>query len=274
MKRVVGPLFILSGTLWVEAALAQGANTAPPTAQFPSMEPAPAQAPATPELPAKAPNPAPPLRPVPTAPPAAAPTPAAAPPPPSAYPAYPYPPPYPYGYPALVPLTPTKPPATDSEEVFTITLAPLLLIGPIVQLTGELRATPHFGISAIVGYGSIAVDGSSNATASAYELGARAVGYPLKKFKSLQLGAQLLYLKVDSNDAATGTTLSDNAAGVAFGPFAGYKLVTDIGFTFVGQLGVQYLSAQAEAHDDAGNVATSKDNRFLPLANAEIGWSF
>jgi hypothetical protein len=179
-----------------------------------------------------------------------------------------------------VPIAQPKPAASDSDEVFTVALAPLLLIAPIVQLTGELRATPHFGVAAIVGYGSIAVDTASgsglnpNASVTAYEFGGRLTGYPLKKFKGLQLGAQLMYLHIASNGSIAAGNVTGTGAGVAGGPFAGYKLVTDIGFTFVGQLGVQYLSAQAESHDDSGNSNSADSNRFLALLNLEVGWSF
>ena len=149
-----------------------------------------------------------------------------------------------------------------------------------MQLTGEVRATPHFGISVIAGYGSIGVDSTNsdgiadNVKLTAYEIGGRLIGYPLKKFKSLQLGAQLLYLKVDTGGPISGTNVSGAGAGVAFGPFAGYKLVTSGGFTFFAQLGFQYLSAQAEAHDTSGNSDSASNNRFLALLNLDIGWSF
>jgi hypothetical protein len=177
-------------------------------------------------------------------------------------------------------LVPIKPPASDSDQVFSLTLSPLLLILPIVQLTGEVRATPHVGISAILGYGSIGVDGTTsdgepnNTRVNAYELGGRVTAYPLKKFKSLRLGAQLMYLRVDTGDTVTTSDVSGTGAGVAVGPFAGYKLVTDGGFTFVGDFGFQYLSAQAEAHDSAGNTSSASDSRLLPLLNLDLGWSF
>jgi hypothetical protein len=261
--------------------LAENAGTTPPTAQFPPAEPA------HPAPPASAPTPAPsaPTPPGATSPATAAPpsnspaaTPpagAAAPPAPSAY-TYP-PPPYPYAYPELVPTS--KPAPKDSDEIVTLTISPLHLIFPILQLTGELRVTPHLGVSVIGGYGTIAVQTSNIDTfqdtrVSAFELGGRVIGYPLKQFKSLQLGAQLMYLKVDTGGAISGTNISGSGAGVAFGPFAGYKVITRVGFTFVAQFGIQYLSAQAEAHNTTGASDSAKDNRFLPLLNLEIGWSF
>jgi hypothetical protein len=281
MKRVVGALFILSAAFCGKHALAEGAgSTPPPTAQFPSTEPAPANTqkaqapPAASEAPG-APSAAPP--PVTAAPP---PPPGTAPPAAQGgYPPYPYPPSYPYAPPELVP---TTAPATDSDEVVTISISPLHLIFPIVQLTGEVRATPHFGISVIAGYGSVPVDttntnsitGTSSVKFTAYEIGGRLIGYPLKKFKSLQLGGQLMYLKVDTNGPLPDSNISETGAGVAFGPFVGYKLVTSVGFTFLAQFGVQYLSAQAEAHDTNGVSSSESNNRFLLLLNLDIGWSF
>lgn len=278
MKRVVGTLFIVSTGLYGRQVLAQSAGATPPTAQFPPAEPShaappasapPATAPATPST-------APPVN---AAPANNSATPVAAPPagptPPPAPPAYTYPPPpYPYAYPELVP-TP-KPAPKDSDEIVTFTISPFHLIFPIVQLTGEVRVTPHLGVSVIGGYGTVAVQTSTveDTRVSAYELGGRVIGYPLKQFKSLQLGAQLMYLKLDTGGAISGTNVSGSGAGVAFGPFGGYKIITPAGFTFVAQFGVQYLSAQAEAHDTSGNSNSAKDNRFLPMLNLEIGWSF
>jgi hypothetical protein len=156
------------------------------------------------------------------------------------------------------------------------------LIAPIVQLTGELRATPHFGVSVVAGYGSISTSTNSTSTSgttdnvrfTAYEIGGRLIGYPLKKFKSLQLGAQLMYLKVATDGPIADSNVSGTGAGVAFGPFVGYKLVTSGGFTFLAQLGFQYLSAQAEAHDTTGLSNSASQNQFLPILNLDVGWSF
>jgi len=201
---------------------------------------------------------------------------------PPAYAPYPTPPQYPYPPPAYYPtpeLVPTQPPASDSDQTFSLTLSPLHLIFPIVQLTGELRAAPHFGISVIAGYGEIGVDESGNALGSAsqfttYELGGRLIGYPLKKFKSLQLGGQLLYVKVDSNGPISNTDVTGTAAGFAFAPFAGYKLITAGGFTLFAQFGVNYLVVRANAHDSSGNTGSDSEKRFAPLVNFDVGWSF
>ncbi len=151
------------------------------------------------------------------------------------------------------------------------------MIAPILQLTGEARVVPHFGISVLAGYGELGVDTTDSfgdrqsVKVKVYELGARAIGYPLKNFKSLQLGAQLLYLHVDTENL---NDVSGTGAGAAIGPFIGYKLITEAGFTFLAQGGFQYLAARADAHDSFGNSASDTDSRFLPLLNLDIGWSF
>ena len=50
------------------------------------------------------------------------------------------------------------------------------------------------------------------------------------------------------------------------GSFLGYKIATDVGFTFDGQLGVEHVSAQAD------NGQSNKT--WIPLLNLNIGWSF
>ncbi|HEY4103316.1 MAG TPA: hypothetical protein VGM44_05465, partial [Polyangiaceae bacterium] len=128
------------------------------------------------------------------------------------------------------------------------------------------------------GYGTIdstTIDSSSAPyRLKAYELGGRVVWYPLKKFKSLQVGGQLLYVKVDTDGPINGNGVTGTAAGTAFGPFAGYKLITAGGFTFLVQFGVEYLVAQAEAHDNTGASDSNSGSRFSPLLNLDVGWSF
>jgi hypothetical protein len=99
------------------------------------------------------------------------------------------------------------------------------------------------------------------------------VGYPLRDFSSLQLGAEVLYLHVSTN-RFEGATVEAAAGGVALGPFIGYKLITAIGFTFFAQGGFEYLAARAEATDSQGNTDHNEQAAFIPLLNLNVGWSF
>ncbi|MEO7034119.1 MAG: hypothetical protein ABI548_09520 [Polyangiaceae bacterium] len=272
MKWVAACLVVVGSWTAARVVAAQGAGGAPPTAQFPDAAGGPAPGGPAPGGPAPS---TPPLGAPPPAPPTTTQTyPSEAPPP------YPPPPPPPGAYPAG--LSPAPPSAeTDSDEVVSLTISPLHLILPIVQLTGEVRVVPHFGVSLIAGYGQLGLDttggdgfSTNHTTVSAYELGGRLIGYPLKKFKSLQLGGQIMYLHLATDGPVNDTGISATGAGVAVGPFVGYKLVTKIGFTFLAQGGFQYLAVRADAQDTSGSSATNEASKLLPLLNLDVGWSF
>jgi hypothetical protein len=188
---------------------------------------------------------------------------APAPPPPAPPPAVasPYggapPPPLPAIYVGQTPPSPRR--------SFSLTISPLHLISPILELTGEVRAADKVGVAVVAGAGKVSdTTNGVKVSASALEAGAQVRYYALGDFGSgMQLGAEVLYLHVsDSNLSATGQ-------GVAAGPFVGYKYTADAGFTFDGQLGFEYLGVKASS---AGSTASTK--KFFPLLNLNVGWSF
>jgi hypothetical protein len=136
---------------------------------------------------------------------------------------------------------------------------------------------PHFGIALLGGVGSVTVESSDPVVDgekfSAFELGGQLIGYPLREFSSLQLGAELLWVHVSTENFA-GTEVTGNAGGVAVGPLVGYKLITRAGFTFFAQGGFQYMFIQAEATDSQGQRLTDEQSELIPLLNLNIGWSF
>jgi hypothetical protein len=173
------------------------------------------------------------------------------------------------------PPEPTK--VQEKPRYVSLTFSPLHLLSPIVELQVEGMVTPHFGLAALGGYGTIKAT-SANSTLddtrfTAYELGLQLVGYPLRDFSSLQLGAELLWLKI-STDSLEGREISGNAGGLAIGPFIGYKLLTSGGFTFFAQGGFQYIAAQADVADTEGNTGHDEASTIIPLLNLNIGWSF
>jgi hypothetical protein len=150
------------------------------------------------------------------------------------------------------------------------TFSPLHLFQPIFEADIEVMPIPHLGVSVIGGIGQISVGSDEFA---AYELGAHVIGYPLRDFSSLQLGAEILWIKISVEDFQ-GSDVSGTGAGVAIGPFVGYKFIADIGFTLYVQGGFQYLRLEAEAHDTQGNSASADGAAFIPLLNFNLGWSF
>jgi hypothetical protein len=179
-------------------------------------------------------------------------------PPPASYPGYPPPTAYAPGW---VPAPPPEPP--HPRRVFSLTISPLHLFLPVVELTGEARVHDKVGVAVVGGAGKY-TDDSVNISATVYELGAQVRFYVLGDFRQgLQLGAELLYLHLNAPDiVATGE-------GLAIGPFIGYKIIVDAGFTFEAQLGFEHVSAQAQS---GGSSESQKD--YIPLLNLNIGWSF
>ncbi|HXK18558.1 MAG TPA: hypothetical protein VNG33_12185 [Polyangiaceae bacterium] len=272
MFKVAGYLRLGLGVwLWSTVASAQ----APTTGSFPiddssapapsAAPPAPTAAPPTPPT-AVAPTPptaAPPEAPVaPQAPPAAAPPAVAA--------------------PALA-QSEALPPSEDLTEHeysgphVSLTFSPLHLLLPMFEAQVEVLVVPHLGIAAIGGVGSVSAAASDptlgNQKFSAYELGAQVVGYPLRDYSGLQLGAEFLWIHV-STETFAGQQVSAEAGGGAVGPLVGYKWLTKIGFTAFVQGGFEYLVVKSNAADDQGHTAEAKQSAFIPLLNFNLGWSF
>lgn len=160
----------------------------------------------------------------------------------------------------------------------SLTFSPLHLFMPMLELTAEVRLARKFGVAALGGYGQITGerdpgDTREPLTATVYEIGAQARYYVFGSFDhGMQLGAEVLYLHLDAD--TTGSIVA-SGEGLAVGPFAGYKIATQFGFTFDGQLGIQYLAARAEAHDtDTNDSAEASDSVWIPLLNVNVGWSF
>jgi hypothetical protein len=175
-------------------------------------------------------------------------------------------PPQYYRPPPVVVATPPRPLPTA-----TITFAPILLIAPVFELTAELRAGERVGIAVIGGAGSIK-DRETDVKFSVYEAGGQLRYYVLGDFRrGLELGLEALYLHVSGSKGTT----TGNGEGLAVGPFIGYKLGTDVGFVFEAQLGIQRAGIAAEAHDSASGTSDSgSTDRWLPLLNLNVGWSF
>lgn len=158
----------------------------------------------------------------------------------------------------------------------SVTLSPIHLLFPVLEVMPEVRATDHFGVAGIFGYGSLTTDTSTGESIDfrVFEIGGQLVGYPLQPFDSLQLGVELLYVSIDADNIER-TNVRGVGNGLAVGPFVGYKLLTSGGFTFVAQGGIEYVAIKAEAKDtQSGQTASEADSRVIALVNLNLGWSF
>jgi hypothetical protein len=147
--------------------------------------------------------------------------------------------------------------------VFSLTISPVHLLLPVVELTGEARVHDRFGVALIGGAGRY-TDKNAGISASVYEVGGQLRFYALGDFRhGMQIGGEVLYVHLsDPNISATGS-------GLAAGPFLGYKVMTDAGFTFDTQLGFEHVFVRGES---GGSTASDEAN--LVLLNLNIGWSF
>lgn len=160
----------------------------------------------------------------------------------------------------------------EPKRLASVTFSPIHLAQPIVEVTTEFALHDKIGVAAILGYGSVsATAGTQSYRFRAYEAGAHFNYYVLGTFNhGMQLGLEALYAKVmtDGN-----VQISGAANGFAVGPYVGYKLITRIGFTFEANGGVQYLAMRGNATDGRTTV-TGTSNRWIPLVNLNVGWSF
>jgi hypothetical protein len=176
----------------------------------------------------------------------------------------PYQPPPP-GVSGPPPLPPAVPEVTHPRRVFSLTISPIHLFLPIVELTGEARVHDKVGVAVLGGAGRYSdTQNGIKLSATAFEAGAQVRYYLLGDFRhGMQLGAEFLYLHLSDSQLAV------SGEGFAFGPFLGYKFVADVGFTFDTQLGFEYVGARA-----ATATTMASGGEFIPLLNLNVGWSF
>lgn len=169
----------------------------------------------------------------------------------------------------LWPAPPVEPPP---ERAVSLTISPVHLFFPIVELTLEVAVLEELGIGLLAGIGSLSLTTSSaSRSATVVELGASLRYYAIGDFSTggMQLGAEVLYAHLFVEGDVDGSSLAVTGTGFAVGPMVGYKYVARSGFTFDGQLGVQWMASRAESESDS-----AKTSGIIPLLNVNIGWSF
>ena len=135
----------------------------------------------------------------------------------------------------------------DEDRKVSITLSPLHLTVPLVELTGEFKVDDKVGLAAIGGVGS-------SAGVALWELGGQARYYFLGDFADgLLVGAEVLYAKASLGGAS--------ANGLSPGVMAGGKTTFGFGMVVEAQAGGAWFQSGG-----GGNVGL--------LLNVNLGWSF
>ncbi len=158
---------------------------------------------------------------------------------------------------------PDKPQVENKQHHVSLTISPLLLLLPIAQVMGEFRVGDKFGAAAILGLGGV-LDFFT------VQVGGQFRYYLVGSFiHGLSLGAQLLTLVLTGEFGGSGVT----AAGISLAPFVGYKIATNVGFTFDAQLGPDFVLAGATS-TLVKSTAESSNGAIGLLFNLNVGWSF
>ena len=133
------------------------------------------------------------------------------------------------------PVAEPEPPAAEAEgkaagaegkagkraatRVVSLTLSPIHFLLPAVELTGEvsLGRTLPLSVAAIGAYGwpeGTADDGVTKRTlnTNVVELGTQVTYYPWRNFRTVQLGAELLYIHVGCRSSISDTHPTGHAA--------------------------------------------------------------
>jgi hypothetical protein len=162
---------------------------------------------------------------------------------------------------AQAPYPQPAPPARAAS----LTISPVHLILPMLELAGEANLGDRVGVALIAGAGSAKLeDGDGRVTI--YALGGSARIYPFDAFEGVHAGVEAIFVR-GTTDAPGATVIGD---GVSIGAFAGYKWIHGSGFTLEGQLGIQAIGVAASSSE--GDTAESRD--YGPLLNLNVGWSF
>jgi hypothetical protein len=186
---------------------------------------------------------------------------------------------------AEAPASPGSPPAEAREELrdVAITLAPGNLVLGTLKVNGEFRLRDRLGLQVSLGAGKLG-------EVSVGEAGGQIRWYALGNFDhGLQLGLEVMYLDFqapfdDLDKYGVPVELEADISATATGPFLGYKVAFDGGFTLEAQLGLQYYAVEVAANVDLSELDEKLDgvsarlakegSLVLPLANLNLGWSF
>ena len=164
-------------------------------------------------------------------------------------------------------------PKPSDDRALTIMWAPIRLVIPLVEFTGEYRVADKVGVSLQLGGGRRTLTQSmTDIKGTEYEVGAQGRYYLLGSFThGMELGAELLEEYVKLDEPLPANIVAAAAGGLTAGAFAGYKIATHFGFTFEGQVGARYLVMEPAV---TGMGKPMLDSRWAPILHLNIGWTF
>lgn len=160
----------------------------------------------------------------------------------------------------------------QAKEVhnIAITISPLHVVLPVLELTSEFAVARDVGVAATLGAGTYD-------DALFLEVGGQYNYYLIGYFDhGVQLGAELMYMYLESGAVYPLRYIAEDfAQGLVVGPHIGYKFAADYGLTFNVQAGVSVLFPKARMeHLLDGAVSALAYGELGPRIKLNVGWSF
>lgn len=151
---------------------------------------------------------------------------------------------------------PLRAQAPASPPTVSVTISPIHLFSPRLQLSGEWRWTPKVSFAATAGAGRVTEEGERYRI---WEVGGQGRYFALGDFSNgLMLGVDAGYVDADGEPPSAMELL----VGTRAGGFVGYKRIFGGGFTAEAQLGPVYVWGPGDTEEAQ------------TLANLRVGWSF
>jgi hypothetical protein len=155
------------------------------------------------------------------------------------------------------------PPVEIPEERvrwFSLTISPIHLALPFLEIAGEIRVGEDLGIAAIAGMGTVKAEETDDRF-KVYEVGGQARYYVYGSFtRGIDVGLEAIYLAAYDE---TGSAVIQGE-GVTVGGFGGYKRVIN-GVTIDIQLGAQVVAIRTR---------TDEESKAGALVNVNFGYTF
>ena len=161
-------------------------------------------------------------------------------------------------------------PESGRGHTVAVSISPLHLIFPMVELQAEYLAHPKFSASLIGGYGSLEGEtGGETFKFTLLDVGTQLRGYFYGTSEGgAYVGLEVLYMSVDVGTA----DVSGVASGISVGGFAGYKWTWENFFIDLNG-GLQSIGVTAGATDGA-ETAKAEKRETGALLNFGLGASF
>lgn len=155
------------------------------------------------------------------------------------------------------------------RHIISVTISPLHLILPFVELVGEYRLMDEVGLALVVGGGSLSSP-NIDYNVNIFQLGVQGNYYFFGDFDhGAHAGVDILGMRASASDGGIDASATSGLLGI----FLGYKVIASFGVTFVIQAGIQHTVILAEATDGTTSVEQTASG-LGPLLNLNLGWSF